>query len=172
MGNPIEFKDYEYDDANNLLTENSLEPPTKDCIGYFEADRGGQFYWFKNEEDLRFWLLNGWYGRSTEERDKDYYNGVKILKDFLESDIKADKMWSQMPDNVFSESEVLWSGYIRQLLTVDCDFAERIREEFKTYMIRNANSLPPSVRWFKMGNDPPIPEILDLLVKFVTGYCW
>ena len=168
MSNPIEFKDYDFDNANNFLNQSSIEHPNKDCIGYFEASTAGQFYWFDNEEDLKFWLLNGWYGRSTEERDKDYYDGAQILKNFLESDVKADKIWLQMPDGVYSEYEVRWSGHISQLLTEDCIFAEGLRQEFMQYMIKNASSVP----WTKMGVEPPIPEILGLLVTFVTGYFW
>jgi len=73
-----------------------------------------------------------------------------------------------MPDSVFSEYEILWSGHIKQLLTEDCVFAEGLREEFKQYLIKHAPSVPRN----KIGNDPPDPEILDLLVKFLTGYFW
>ena len=58
MSNPIEFKDYDFDNANKLLNQSSIEDPNKDCIGYFEASTAGQFYWFDNKENLKFWLLN------------------------------------------------------------------------------------------------------------------
>jgi len=166
MSNPIEFRDYDFDDANNLLNESSIKPPTMDCVGYFEGDTGGQFYWFNDEEDLRFWLLNGWYGRSTEERDTGYYDGVQLLKNYLESGVMTDQIWSKMPKTIWSEYEILWSGHVTQLLTEDNIFAEGFREEFRQFLIKEAPSIPHN----KIGIDPPDTEILDVLVKFVTGY--
>jgi len=188
----IEFLNNDFKTGNALMNENNMKPG-KDCLGFFdECDGAGQFYWFKNEHDLKSGLLNGWYARQTEERDEDYYDGAALLRILLEMNEHVDSLWLEISGKLNIDSQLLWTGRIQQLLTDENDFAKSLREDFEDFLIRKeaglynskdhdswqrrlealSNDLDPQLPHNQVGFGIPSQEMLEYLAEYLEDYCW
>lgn len=133
MGNSIKFENFTFDEAIAFRNRNE-NMPKKNSVGFFDACDGcGQFFWFNNENELKHFLLNGWYSCSTEERDDNYYDDVLLLRVFLEMTSSVSSIWKEFPKDLSTDMEILWSGKIQQLLTDEGDFGKVSEKNLKNY---------------------------------------
>ena len=192
MGNSIKFENFTFDEA--IAFRNRHENmPGKDSVGFFDEYEGcGQFFWFSNENELKHFLLNGWYSCSTTERDDTYYDNVLLLRVILEMSASVDSIWEELPKDLLTDMEILWSGNIQELLTDEGGFAFGIREIFKDILIDNEiewgdelNTKDADLQSRKLENDLDLPlvnnkiianpddsELLQALYEFVKDFCY
>jgi hypothetical protein len=167
----MEFKDLDFADAMNEVGIATGRNPDKYSVGCFlQGYSASSFCWFASADELKDWILNAFYCATTEERDSRFFEDLIKLKDFLEKDIPAEQIWMRIPAGLQymegSDDEIIWTGTITSLLTQDNEFSERIREDFSTYLNREGKrSLA-----YRIGVDPPEPEIIDHFMKFLEDY--
>lgn len=158
MNENIEFLNNDFDEANAYLNDHSIDPD-ENSLGFFDSfDGAGQFYWFNNEADLKLALLNGWYARNTEEREADYYDGLALLRVYLEISFNIDTLCQQIPENLCTDNQIIWSGHLLNLVTDQDDFATSFREEFRDFIEQKKIKLTD-------------PEIIGSLLQFLKNYC-
>ena len=154
-----EFVNNGFDEGIDLLEKHIT--PSSTSVGFFDEMCGaGQFFWFDNEHDLKYHLLNCWFARDTEERDVDYYDGVALLSVILDLNSDIETLWSEISEKLVTESTLNWSGSIKSLLKGDKSFEVCFREEFYDFLgLDELDELEPT-------------NVMESLIKYLDGYCW
>ena len=156
----IEFVNNSFDEGLVLVQNNNVKPSST-SVGFFdEMSCAGSFFWFDNEHDLKYNLLNGWYARDTEERDVDYYDGVALLSVILDLNTDIETLWSEISEKLITESTLNWSGSINGLLKGGERFEVCFREEFYDFLgLGELDELEPT-------------NVMGSLIEYLDDYCW
>jgi hypothetical protein len=186
MNTELIFDDNEFNIGAELINE-MIHEPLKNSVGLYSSIHGaGSFFWFNNEHELKKWLLNTLLAVETEERGADYYDNAMLLRIHLEMKNGVGNLCTSIPEGIFTENELYWTGNLLDLLTEESKFAIDFRRGFKEYLLRTEideeldrenyktvyselkKSVDPTLNHNKLENAPKSKETIELLLYYLS----
>ena len=191
----LAFHHHDYVKARSYIAEKVIKPEPG-CLGYYCSDSTskaplGDFFWYKNEYDLKDSILNGWHAAENRKHDGVYNEEARVLKNYLEEADDLKTLFTAMPHDILNESSFLWCGRINELLTCEDKFAVDFRSRFRSYVIKVKSGYydhpidyetKHGIEKMESDTDPekyqnrlsqviPDHETEELLIKFVEEGC-
>ena len=191
----LAFLHHDYVKARSYISAKVIKPEPG-CFGYYCTDSTskaplGDFFWYKNEHDLKDSILNGWHAAENRKHNGAYNEEVSVLKKYLEKADDFKTLFTAMPRDIFSDSSFLWCGRINELLTCEDKFAVDFRDRFRSYVIKvksgyydhpidyetkhciekMENDFDPIKYHNRLSKVTPDHEMEELLIKFVGEGC-
>lgn len=191
----LKLLNHDFVKARRYIAEKSIRP-VPDCVGYYCSDSTSKvpvadFFWYRNEYDLKDSLLNGWHAAENRRRTGSYNEEARVLKKYLEEADDLGKLFPDLPHNIFNDSTFPWCGSISDLLLDESEFAANFRKKFRHHIIKTKSgyydrpvdyearqsvirmekNTDPGKTYNQISEVPLKSEIQELLLDFVREGC-